>query len=241
MKQFHPLVLILLALLLSSLAIIIASPASLAGVFVVAAVLRAWLSGASPKAWLREAKRLLPLFLAVMAVQLLFNKSGNAIWGWGLLSVHDAALAKGLAFCLRMLVLYYSASLLIRLSYDDFDLAFGALRCPEELGFMIFYTLHVIPMAGAEIRRSLELLRLRGIDLPKTSLKIKLRIYKRISLTLLADVLSRSAIQATALDLRGFRSSGPRTRLLKRAFRIPDMLLAVAAISVFILLIILSS
>lgn len=239
MKRFHPLALIVLGLVLSSCAVLIPSAAVLAAVMAVSALLRAWLAGFAAKTWLRELWRLLPLFLAVLVVQTLFTHSGDLLFSAGWLKVHSGSLNNGLAFCLRLLILLYAAGMLLRLSYEDFDLAFGTLRLPEEIGFMVFYALHVIPLAGKEIRGSLEILRLRGVALKKLPLRSKLRIYQRISLSLLAGVLSNSAIQATALELRGFRSAGPRTKLPQRRWAWPDSLLLAGSLLFVIILIVL--
>jgi len=61
-------------------------------------------------------------------------------------------------------------------------------------------------------------------------LKSQLTIYRYISLSVLADVLSRSEVQAIALDLRGFRSTGKPTHLLQKNFSLYDLMLYLSII-----------
>jgi energy-coupling factor transport system permease protein len=225
MNRLHPLSLVLLALWFSSAAILVPQLAWLGAVLILGLLFRGLQAGFTWRIWARQFVLMLPLFLAVLLIQTLFVKDGELLWGSSWHAVHAGGLQGGLAFSLRLLILFFSAQILLKLDYEDFDLAFNAVRLPEEIGFMVFYALHVIPASGDRIRQSLQILRLRGIDLGNRSIKTKLRIYKLISLAVLAEVLSRSAIQATALDLRGFRSSGKRSRLNQRGFAPPDFLL----------------
>lgn len=225
MKGLHPLALILLALWFSTAAIFVPQPLWLAVVLILSIFFRGLQAGFAWRLWARQFLLMLPLFLAILLIQALFVKDGELLWGQGWYAIHTLGLRGGLAFSLRLLILFFSAQILLKLEYEDFNLAFNAVRLPEELGFMVFYAIHVIPSAGAKINHARQILRLRGIEPRKLPLKASLRLYKQISLSVLADVLSRSAIQATALDLRGFRSSGPRTRLNQRGFALPDLLL----------------
>jgi energy-coupling factor transport system permease protein len=225
MKRLHPLSVLLLALWLSTAAILVPQIVLLGVVLLLSMLFRGLLCGCALKHWLRQFIRLLPLFAAILLIQVLFVKEGRLLWGQNWYAVHSTGLQNGLAFCLRLLILFWSAQLLLRLSFEDFDLAFHTLRLPEELGFMVFYTIHVIPAASREIKNSLLLLRLRAIALRKLKLRQKLLVYNRISLSVIASVLSRSAIQATALDLRGFRSSGKRSHLNQLRFGLSDAFL----------------
>ncbi len=228
MRRLHPLSIILLALWLSSAAIFLPHPVWLAGVLVLTLLFRGMLLGFTWQIWLRQFIRLLPLFAAIMLIQVLFFKDGRLLLGSGWYGIHSEGLEGGVLFCLRLLVLLYSAQILIKLTYEDFDLAFSTLRMPEELGFMLFYALHTIPASGLRIAHYRQLLTIRGLDMRKLPLRQKLHIYNRISLSILADVLSRSAVQAIALDLRGFRSAGVRTRLAKRSMTYRDGILLAA-------------
>lgn len=225
MKKPHPLSLVLLALWFSTAAIFVPQLSWLAAVLILSILFSGFHSGFEPRAWLRQLVKFLPVFLAIIIIQILFVKEGKLLWGASWYAVHSGGLHGGISFCLRLLILFFSASLLLKLDFEDFEAAFTAVRLPEELGFMVFYGIHVIPSASRQIGDSRIQLRLRGIDLKKLPLREKIRIYGRISLCVLADVLSRSSLQAISLELRGFRSPGQRSHLHQRRFGAADLTL----------------
>ncbi|MGC9361299.1 MAG: energy-coupling factor transporter transmembrane component T family protein [Candidatus Syntrophosphaera sp.] len=223
MKRPHPLSLVLLALWFSTAAIFVPQLPWLAAVLILSILFSGFHSGFEPRAWLRQLVKFLPVFLAIIIIQILFVKEGKLLWGASWFAVYSGGLGGGISFCLRLLILFFSASFLLKLDFEDFEAAFTAVRLPEELGFMVFYGIHVIPSASRQIGDSRIQLRLRGIDLKKLHFKEKIRIYGRISLCVLADVLSRSSLQAISLELRGFRSPGQRSHLHQRCFGAADL------------------
>ncbi|MCB5246746.1 MAG: energy-coupling factor transporter transmembrane protein EcfT [Candidatus Cloacimonetes bacterium] len=235
MISLHPLSLILAALCFSSLAILVADPYWLAVIFLLCLLFRGFVSGFQLKLWAHQFIRVLPVLLAVVIIQILLNSNNWQPEGYRI-DLAGPGLITGLAISLRLLIVIFSAQLLLSLDYEDFDFAFRALRLPEELCFMVFYVIHVIPSAAGKVRHSLLLLRLRGIQLKKLPLPAKLKIFQRVSLNVIAGLLSGSGIQATALELRGFRSSGPRSVLNHRAFRGSDLLLLLALAGLIILI-----
>lgn len=238
MKGLHPLSLVLAALWFSSLAIIIPDPRWLGLIFLLCLLFHGLISGFRFRDWARQFLKLLPILLAVIVIQVLLDRNNFRPEGYRIDPV-GAGLRTGLAVSLRLLIVIFSAQLLLRLDYEDFDLAFRSLRLPEELCFMVFYAIHVIPSATERVKHSLRLLRLRGIDMGKVPLKARLKLYQRISLNVIASLLSSSDIQATALELRGFRSSGPRSRLYTRSFAFSDLCLWLGIAAATILLVLL--
>ncbi len=222
MNSPHPLVLILAALWFSTLAILIADPLWLSALMLLCLLFRGLLVGFEFKLWVRQILKFLPLIIFIILLQAYLSDPQSSGGHSHLFVISRSGVQTGLAVSLRLLIVFFSAQVLVRLNYEDFDLAFRALRLPEELCFMVFYVIHLIPLAAEKIRHSLRLLRLRGIAWNKLRWKAKLKLYQRISLTVIAGLLSGSDIQATALELRGFRSSGPRSRLHTRAFGISD-------------------
>ena len=218
MKCLHPLSLLIFALWLSSMAIVLGRLDQLCIVMLLSLLAKGILTGFGRFTWMKQIVRTLPLFLAILVIQILFVKDGELLFGYDWFAVHERAVTIATAFYLRLLILLFTAQMLLKLDYEDFDHAFTALNLPEELCFMVFYALHIIPLLGARIKHFRQLLVTRGIDIRKVALHNRLWIYKTLSLTLIADLLTRSAWQAMALDLRGFRTPGKHTRLLQRSF-----------------------
>lgn len=239
MKYPHPLILILSALWFSSLAIFISDTNWMSVILMLSLLFRGFLARFQIRLWFQEVLRFLPLIAIIIILQVLFHDP-NTLRGahHSGIYINPTGLQMGLTVSMRLLIVFFSAQVLLRLSYEDFDLAFRSLRLPEELCFMVFYTIHVIPSAANRVKHSLRILRLRGINLGKLKLKAKLMLYQRISLNVIAGLLSGSDIQATALELRGFRSSGPRSRLHTRRFSFSDAILLLALALVTCLIVI---
>lgn len=228
MKGLHPLSLLILALWFSTNAIAASSPSWLAVILALNILLAVILVGVRKALPGRQLLQLMPLFLLVMLIQLLFVKQGKTLWGSGWYAIYSGGLAGGVSFCLRLLILFVSAKLLLRLDFEDFEAAFHSLRLPEELSFMVFYALHILPLFASRVRHQNHLVLMRGVVLSRLRPHKLLRLYGQISLTLLAELLLRSNAQAIALELRGFRSSGPRTRLESMHFGWRDLILLLA-------------
>lgn len=234
----HPLLVILAALWFSSLAIFLPDPLWLSVLLLLCLLFRGLLVGFELKLWARQLLKFVPLITVILFFQIIFTDPNVVLNGGHWLDLSGPGFRAGVNISLRLLIVFFSAQVLVRLSYEDFDLAFRALRLPEELCFMVFYVIHLIPAAAELIKRNLRLLRMRGIDLNKLRWQAKLQLNQRISLTVIAGLLSGSDIQATALDLRGFRSSGPRSQLYTRSYGLVDLALIVVLFGVTSLIII---
>jgi len=67
-------------------------------------------------------------------------------------------------------------------------------------------------------------LKLRGIDSANLSIAKRLQVYKQLAITSLAELIRNSETSAIALELRGFRSEGKRTKLYQQKFSYRDIL-----------------
>jgi energy-coupling factor transport system permease protein len=230
MSRLHPLSLIFITFWLSSAAVLENSPLRLTAVFIICLLFRVFKGDLALSLLLKQLSYIIPLMAIILLIQIIFVKDGALVWGRGIYGIHTTALINGFLFSLRMLILLFSAQMLLRLDYLDYEHAFHALRLPEEFGFMVFYALHTIPRSQQNIKRDLALLRMRGVDIRRVPLEQKIFIYKTISLSVLAEVISRSAVQATALELRGFRYPGKHTRLEQRSVKTLDYIVIIALI-----------
>lgn len=194
--------------------------------------------GISAKTMLRSIFRILPLLIMITLIQILFaNKSGGQHQILGI-AISKPGLYQGLLLSLRLLVILFSAKILARMNYQEFDQAFHKLRLPEEITFMVYYAVHIVPAVGARIKHLRMLLILRGIELRKLSLRQKIDIYALTALSVLGGFLSKSGAQAIALELRGFRSKGKSSRLRSLAIGFQDLLILLCLASASMILII---
>jgi energy-coupling factor transport system permease protein len=213
LSAIHPLSLILIVVWLSSMALITLKLISLATLIGISISMMILLSRDHGKKSLLRLSKLLPLLIFVTFMQVIFRRGGTVLFAYKCFAITSLGLGFGLAISLRFAIIISGASILSSLSFVDFRNAFALIRLPEEISFMVSYVLRFVSTLRQRFDISLSMLKLRGIDLEKQSLIKRLKIYRILALSVMVNALSHSSLQAIALELRGFRSSGKRTEL----------------------------
>ncbi|MDP3114842.1 MAG: energy-coupling factor transporter transmembrane component T [Candidatus Cloacimonadaceae bacterium] len=218
----HPLALIGLAIWFSGMAMLLSTLGNLGLIVALSLISALTLGRIKCKAMLSSLLRMLPLLLLILIIQILFSKGNDGDHQLWRFKIAKHGLNQGLMLSLRLVIILFSAKILARIDYNGFDLAFRKLRLPEELTFMIFYAVHIIPAVSAKVKHLRQLLILRGIDMRKLRLRQRIDIYALTALSVLGGFISKSGIQAIALELRGFRSKGKSSRLHTLSLGFPD-------------------
>lgn len=224
MDSLHPLTHIMICIYASTLAFATGSIPLLAVLVLLSACYAALRIRRGMRGVVRSLFRSLSLILSLGVIQLIFNHSGDLLWSWGFIRLSSGGLYWAVLIGLRLLVIIFCAKALAVLSFPQFQAAITALHFPEEIGFMLAYGTHLVPEFNTRIKGFLRSLRLRGIDPKQISLRQRIRLYRMLSLSVLAEVLSQSTDAAIALELRGFRSSGKRSHLHAVRWGMPDAL-----------------
>lgn len=168
-------------------------------------------------------KRLLPLFLTLIIIQGFLRSSSDPLFSFYFLRFSREGGYLGILVSLRLIILLISAAILGRLSYTDFRNALFYL--PEEMSFMISFVVHLIPGIRREYLRYMRVLNWRGLELKRQRYRVRLHLYKVVSLSVLAGLLSGSTMQAVSLELRGFRRPGKKTFINRLYFVFTDYLI----------------
>lgn len=222
--MLHPFCHILLVLSLSIVAVLSARIVPLAFLLLFA-LIYLWLCGrVYLQVFGQRLKRVWVLVLMVFVLQVLFGNRGEewiSIW---FITISMQAICAALAFVLRFLIIIGVSVPLMRLSWSDYQCAFAIFRMPQELAFMVHFTMRMISILSDRFRKISLTLKQRGLSKDRIGLRDGLWLYLQVSLRVLAEVMSRSSGQAITLDLRGFRSSGKPTLLYQRRLGIIDML-----------------
>ena len=100
---------------------------------------------------------------------------------------------------------------------------------------MLSYAIHLVPKFLAQLKGFVTVLKLRGIDAANLSMANRLQVYKQLAITSLAELIRNSEASAIALELRGFRSEGKRTKLHQQKFSYRDWLCLVCCSMMVIL------
>jgi len=227
--SLHPIVHIFICLAFSCLVFVLARPLQLLFIFAFSyfyAGLRL------ERGFIQTLKTLLhslPLVLSIAILQLIFRRGDELLWSWGVLSISVEGAKLAVQMGLGLLVVIYCAKALAVLSFQEFQLAFGLLRFPEEFAFMLSYAVHLVPAFIKQMKDFVINLKLRGINPSRLPWKQRMQVYKLLAITALADIIKGSSRSAIALELRGFRSNGKRSHLHTRPIKAADILVLLAA------------
>ncbi len=223
-SSLHPLTHILIALLLSTFVFIAKKPVSLLCLTILALLYTVW---RMENGWQKVFKTLwhtLPFLLVLAFFQIVFRRTGTLLWSYGILKISEEGVLISLQLTLRLLTVIYCAKALAVMGYTEFSKAFSAIRLPEELSFMLSYAIHLVPKFLGQLKGFVTGLKLRGIDAAGLSFSKRLQVYKQLSITALAELIRSSETAAIALELRGFRSEGKRSKLHRQKFSYRDLL-----------------
>ena len=213
MNKLHPLTHVLICIYLSSMVFLVGSLGLLAVITMLAAVYASLRVKGGMQGVARSIVRSLTLILSLGIIQMLLNRSGDRLVGWGWVQIYSGGVYWSVVIGFRLLVIVMCAKALAVLSFAQFQAALAPLHLPEEIGFMLAYGTHLVPAFGAKIKGFLTTLRLRGLEPGKMPWRQRFVLYQKLSLTVLTEVLDQSTDAAVALELRGFRSSGKRSQL----------------------------
>lgn len=236
-RLLHPLSYFLLCIFYSSLAIAIDNPRILVIIMLLAWMVDFRQGFNAAKAKLAKLERLYWLIFSLIVIQLIFRRGGGVALNLGAISIYREALESSAFLSLRIIIVYMCAISLSMLDFSSYRSAFAAIRLPEEISFMVSYMAHLIPAFSARFKDQMQELRDRGISIRKLPLKEKIRLYRILALSAIADIIGQSGRQAIALELRGFRSSGRPSSLYRHRFGFWDLgiLLWIIGVSIMVL------
>ncbi len=233
--QLDPRAKMLPVCLMTSLAIIRNSTFELFVILILALSL-AFLVRASLAKVFFKLRHLLSTFLGIFIVQLIFNRSGEALLTAGnRVIVTDSGLENGLGFVLRMMIILLCGTVLATSSSQDTVNSLVQLKLPYTLAFMVITAISFIPLMGREVSHTLVSLQLRGINLKKIPARQKVRAFTYLFFPVIMQTLDKAQELSIALDLRGFRSGFKRTSRIKLRLRYTDWLVMALSVLLFIM------
>jgi len=121
----------------------------------------------------------------------------------------------GAMLCVRLLIVIMSALILLTGQTRDYLLALTQWKLPAEIAYMVMMGLHFFPIIKEEAMDIYYSIQLRGIEVKKTSLAKKLKVYRKISLPILAGAMSRAKDTSISMEARAFRAYPKRTYMRK--------------------------
>ncbi len=228
LARIDPRVKLLLMLCISTLAVVWRDPLWLASLLAFTCTVLA-VGGVDLGTALRQIRGVLGVVALLFIVQCLFVRSGRPLLSVGavtLITVDGAATALGIA--LRLVIVVFSALLLLTSEARDYLLAFVQCKLPYEIAFMVMTAAHFMPILRDEALDVYHAVQMRGTEIAKTTLRGKLRVYTSMTLPILTGALRRAEQTSIAMEARAFRACPRRTFLRRLKLSSADIVCLVA-------------
>lgn len=216
-KNQDPRTKLLLVLILSSFALIYNDLMVLLSILGLS-ILIALVMDSDLRGLVSRLKRLIYMVFVIALVQSLFTNLGNPILSLGKYTIlTDYGIKRALEFIIRISIVIVSSSILATSSSRHIVQALIQMKVPYEIAFMVSIAIRFLPIFKEEMTDSIIAIELRGIDLKKSKLRDKIRIYKYIFLPIIINSSLKARDLSLAMEMKGFRAYDKRTsfRLLK--------------------------
>jgi len=192
------------------------------------------------KKTMRATGRLWYVFIAIVMVQSIFNRSGEALLAVsGFTVLTDAGLLKGIEFMLRMAIIIFSATIVASSDYREVVQGLVQLKIPYEIAFMVSVGIRFLPLLKSEYIEVMTAIQLRGLDISKIPFKMKLKVFSYIFTPVIYGAVNKARKLSTAMETRAFRAYPERTSYLVLKLDAGDYIVMIVSlvftVSIFIL------
>lgn len=181
----------------------------------------------------------LPILISLILVQgFFFPKAQDVIFSIGPLSLKSEGLYFAARIITRLSLVLMATLLLVRTTEPaDFTLALTRIGIPREIAYVILSALQLIPRMQAKADSITNAQKARGLT-TEGNIVIRLRALVPLIGPLITSALQETEERALALEVRAFRTKGPKTswRVLHDTTlqRIMRWLLVLAALAIFL-------
>ncbi len=193
---------------------------------------------------LKGLRPILFLIVFTFVIQLFFTREGAVIFELGWLRIYEEGLRLAIIVSLRFFYLV-SITTLVTLTTSPIELTdaielllkpFKVVRVPtHEIALMLSISLRFLPTLAEETEKIMKAQQARGVDLSAGPIKERLRAIIPLLIPLFISAFKRAEDLATAMEARGYRGGGGRTRLRESKWTMRDtgliILLALLTIS----------
>lgn len=182
---------------------------------------------------MHRMKLILKIIVTLMIFQILFRHGGETIWQFGIIKITSLGLNYGVSSSLRLMLIVLIAGLLLGIPYYDYILAFRSWKIPYEISFLVASTIHFIPIFQKQFTTSREALYLRGIEISKSPIIKRFKIYSALVFPVIARAVSEVKYRSISLELRAFRLYPERTFLYQKKLKWYDIVIQISVCIIF--------
>jgi energy-coupling factor transport system permease protein len=199
---------------ISTTAVVIQDVYVLSFLLIISILLSAFFFGDIKKT-LRATRRLWYLFLAIVILQSIFNRSGSSLLTIGDFTIlTDIGLLRGAEFLLRISVILFSATIVASSDHREVVQGLVQLKIPYEFAFMVSVGIRFLPLLRSEFIDVMTAIQLRGIDIKKIPFKKRLKVYTYIFTPIMTGAINKARNLSIAMEARAFRAYPERTSYL---------------------------
>ena len=214
---------------LSTTAVFIQHAYVLGFLLVISIVLSALFYGDLLKT-LKTTRRLWYVFIAIVVLQSIFNRSGEELLSIGSLTIlTTGGVLKGLEFILRISIIVFSATIVASSNYREVVQGLVQLKIPYEIAFMVSVGIRFLPLLKNEFTDVLTAIQLRGIELKKVPFKKRMKVYSYIFTPVIAGAVNKARKLSIAMETRAFRAYPERTSYLMLHMVLKDYMVIVVS------------
>ena len=176
--------------------------------------------GIAPGRLLTQSKSLLRIILTLFILQCVFNRSGESLFAIGELTVFTrTGVYTAVLVALRLMIILFSALIMLTGDSRDYLLAMTQWRMPYELAYMVIVAARFVPMLREEAQDVLCAVQMRGVRLKKAPLRRKIVTYAGVLVPIFAGAIHRAVNTAIAMEARAFRAHPKRTYMRRLTLR----------------------
>ncbi len=179
---------------------------------------------------MHRMKLILRVVITLMIFQIIFRHGGETIWQFGLIKITSLGVNYGVSSSLRLMLIVLIAGLLLDIPYYDYILAFRSWKIPYEISFLVASVIHFIPIFHKQFITSKEALNLRGIEISKSPLLKRFKIYSALVFPVIARAISEVKYRSISLELRAFRLYPERTFIYQAKLKWYDIIIQIGVI-----------
>lgn len=180
---------------------------------------------------LKAIKPMLFMMLFLMIFNVLFMRTGNLLWSFGIIQIYDQALLQTAYIFIRLVLIIIMTTILTATTKPlDLTLGIEHLLAPfQKIGFpthevamMISIALRFIPTLLEETQRIMKAQASRGVDFSEGSLKEKVMSIVSLIIPLFISAFQRAEDLANAMESRNYNPEAKRTRYKQLHWRGTD-------------------
>ncbi len=201
------------------------------GILAVLVLILVCLSKMGIKQLIKAVKPMIFMMAFLLFFNLLFLKSGDLLFKFGIISIYSGAVRQTVYIVIRLVLIIIMTTILTATTKPlDLTLGLEHLLSPfKKFGFpahivamMISIALRFIPTLIEETERIMKAQASRGVEFSEGSLKEKILAIVSLIIPLFISAFQRAEDLANAMESRNYNPEAPRTRYKQLKWRSAD-------------------